>query len=196
MIDLNILTKNGGVIKHYSKNDLIFKESEQPRYYHQIVEGTVKMFNTTSEGKEFTQGHFTESESFGEPPLFIGEPYPASAKAVRDSKVIRLAKNIFLDLLQGNPELCMKFNCILARRIYNKSVTTRELINHNPEHRIIAFLEHYKSSQNSNGYKVIIPYTRQEIANFTGLRVETVIRTMSKLHEKGVLSIENRKVLF
>ena len=196
MIDLEILLKNGGDIKKYSKQELIFKESEHAKYYFQIIEGSVRMYNSNPEGKEFTQGYFGNSESFGEPPLIIDEPYPANAQAMVDSSIIRINKINFIDLLKGRQDITLKFLSVLSLRIYKKSITSRDLINHNPEQRILSLLENYKYSQNSNGYKVLIPYTRQEIANFTGLRVETVIRTISKLNKRGILTIENKKVMF
>lgn len=44
--------------------------------------------------------------------------------------------------------------------------------------------------------KVLIPFTRQEIANFTGLRVETVIRTIKRMEEAAIVEIKNRKIYF
>ncbi|OWP79845.1 Crp/Fnr family transcriptional regulator, partial [Flavobacterium covae] len=44
--------------------------------------------------------------------------------------------------------------------------------------------------------KIFIPFTRQEIANFTGLRVETVIRACSKLKKTGIIEIINHKIYF
>ena len=41
-----------------------------------------------------------------------------------------------------------------------------------------------------------IKLTRQQIADMTGLRVETVIRVMRQLHEKGVIQIQKGKVYF
>jgi len=41
-----------------------------------------------------------------------------------------------------------------------------------------------------------IPYTRQEIANFTGLRVETVIRYLTKMKVGKIVEINNRKLIY
>ena len=44
--------------------------------------------------------------------------------------------------------------------------------------------------------KVQVPFTRQEIANMTGLRVETVIRSVKSLEEQGLLKIIDRKIIY
>ena len=48
-------------------------------FYYQIVDRSVRMFNSNDEGKECTQGLFCLGESFGEPPLFIDQSYSARA---------------------------------------------------------------------------------------------------------------------
>jgi CRP-like cAMP-binding protein len=54
--------------------------------------------------------------------------------------------------------------------------------------------EYKKSHSHLNGDKLKIDLTRQQIADMTGLRVETVIRSMRELHDKGQLNIEKGKV--
>ncbi len=197
-IDTDILITWGAVYKKYHKHENIFEEGAHPKYYHQILEGDVKMYNTNEEGKEFIQGMFKKGESFGEPPLFINDIYPASAVTCNESVIIRLHKDYFLKLLSEYPKIQESFNLLFAKRIYSKAITAREIVNNNPEHRIIAFLDSYKKSNATNNLdaSILIPYTRQEIANFTGLRVETVIRTLIKMNESGKVSIQNRKVYY
>ena len=84
----------------------------------------------------------------------------------------------------------------LSQRIYNKSVTAREIINNNPEGRILAFLKSMKSRNGQATERTLVPYTRQEIANFTGLRVETVIRTLKHMEEENKVSIIDHKLWF
>lgn len=195
-IDTDILITWGGIAKKYKKGEYIFHEDEHPRFYHQIISGTVKSFHTNYDGKEFTQAEFKKGESFGEPPLFIDEPYPSSAIATEDSVVLKLNKEKFIEILDEYPALQKKIIKLLALRIYNKTITSREIINSTPETRILAFLNAYKKKNNCEGKEIEIPYTRQEIANYTGLRVETIIRTLSKMHVKKQVKIINRKLIF
>jgi CRP/FNR family transcriptional regulator len=197
-IDTDILITWGAVYKKFYKHENVFEEGAHPKYYHQIVDGDVKMYNTNEEGKEFIQGMFKSGESFGEPPLFINEIYPSSAITCHESVIIRLHKDSFFKLLAEYPKIQESFNYLFAKRIYSKAITSREIVNNNPEHRIIAFLDSFKKSENLDQSKtaILIPYTRQEIANFTGLRVETVIRTLIKMDECGKVSIQNRKVYY
>ncbi|HEY4629336.1 MAG TPA: Crp/Fnr family transcriptional regulator [Flavobacterium sp.] len=195
-IDIDLLFSWGAVAKKYKKNEIIFDEDEVAHFYYQIIEGSVRMFNSNDEGKEFTQGLFCKGSSFGEPPLFIDELYPSKAIAIQDSTIIKLSKDKFLKILDEYPSIQKSFLLLLANKIHSKSNTSKEIINQKPEFRIVAFLNTHKKKSECSNEKVLIPYTRQEIANFTGLRVETVIRVLCKMNTCDKLEIVNHKIYY
>lgn len=196
IITKDLLMDYGGVIKRFKKNELIFHEGENPRYLYYLESGKVKMYSTNDEGKEFTQGFFSPGSTFGEPPLLINEKYPATAIATVESDLIKLLKADFFRLLDENPLLQRDLLTLFAARVYEKSIAAKEIINHSPEERILAFLKTYKRKFGKSGTPILVEHTRQEIANFTGLCVETVIRTISKMHNKKQVEINNRKIYF
>lgn len=196
LIDTDLLFTWGGKSKRFKKHDFIFLEDEEPKWFYQIQEGKVRMFNTNPEGKEFTQGVFSNGDSFGEPPLLIQQPFPATAKAMEDCIIQMLPKVTFFRILKEYPDVQDHLLCLMAKRIYNKSITTRSIINCKPETRIIQFLANHKRSSQCKDEKMLIPFTRQEIANFTGLRVETVIRTLTKMSETDEVKIIKHKLYY
>lgn len=196
-IDLDLLFTWGAIAKKYKKNDVIFYEDDLALFYYQIIDGSVRMYNSNDEGKEFTQGVFCKGNSFGEPPLFINEVYPTTAVASQDSIIIKLSKEKLMKILEDYPSVKLSFLELMAKRIYDKTISSKQIINQKPEHRIKSFLENYKKkNQFCNSEKSLIPYTRQEIADFTGLRVETVIRTLSEMNKTKKVSIDKHKLYF
>jgi CRP-like cAMP-binding protein len=195
-IDENLLITWGAVIKQYAKNEVIFQEGAAPRFYHQVKTGQVRMYNMNEESREYTQGVFEEGDSFGEPPLFINELYPAAAIAVNDCTVFRLSKDTFFKILAEYPLVHQSFTVLFARRVFNKAQQLRDIINHTPEERLTSFLNTFKKKMDHAGKRVQVTFTRQEIANFTGLRVETVIRTLKKMEETAKVTIEDRKLYY
>ncbi|WP_338377880.1 Crp/Fnr family transcriptional regulator [uncultured Flavobacterium sp.] len=196
-IDVDILFTWGAVAKKYQKDEVIFYEDESALFYYQIVEGTIKMFSANDDGKEFTQGVFDKGCSFGEPPLFIDGIYPSSAITTEESVIIKISKDKFLTIIDEYPEINKSFMQLLALRVYRKSLTNKNIINQKPEHRIIAFLRDFKQKNAiAESEKTQIPYTRQEIADFTGLRVETVIRTLSQMKKCNKVEINNHKLFY
>ncbi len=193
-IDLDLLYSWGAVTKEYKKNEVIFQEDTPAGFYYQILEGCVRMFNANDKGKEFTQAYFWCGQSFGEPPLLIDKDYPATAVAFRDCKIVKLSKESFLKILDEYPFIQKHFLNLLAHRIYTKTKMAKDIINQKPEFRIMAFLNAQKNCGKDE--KDLVPYTRQEIANFTGLRVETVIRVFSRMKESNKIEMVNHKIYY
>ena len=186
LLDFNVELVN------YSKGEIIFQESERADYYFQIKTGKVYMTVMNEDGKEFTQGVFREGEGFGEPPLFIDKTYPSTAKASEDSQIYKLPKDTFFKILNKYPEYSFELNKKLSELLYFKSKMATEISLYNPEHRILTLFRLLKTKDTPEK----IQLTRQQIANLTALRVETVIRTIKTLESKGVLAIKNRKVFY
>lgn len=195
MVDLNLLFEFGGERRKVEKNEIIFEEGTFPAFYYQIIEGEIKMNNFTEDGKEFIQNIFTEGQSFGEPPLFIDEPYPANAMAIGPSVLVQIPKNSFYTLLNEYPEVSLAINKSLARRLYYKSVMAPEISSQDPQKRLLTLMDYLKAHYGEDPKAdYVIPMTRQQLADLTGLRVETVIRTIKQLEKDGELRIIQRKI--
>jgi len=194
-INSDILITWGAVYRKYRKGELIFKEDSLALFYHQLEEGSVKMVNCNEQGKEFIQGMFDAGDSFGEPPLFYDGYYPANAIAETDCTILRLRKETLMEILKDNPDLHFELTRMLCKRMHIKSIVSRELACYEPEHRIMTLLDLLKPKyEKPEEGKIKVPYTRQQLADMAGLRVETVIRTIRALEQKGDLSIEGGKV--
>lgn len=195
MIQQDLLLAWGATFRKFEKNQPIFFEGDKPAFYYQLTEGSARMVNINEDGKEFIQGIFKKGDSFGEPVLFIDMPYPATAIANEPCVVIRISKENFLYLLNEYPDVHLTVTKILAARIYNKSIVSKEIAGEAPEHRIKTLLHLLKDQSNCRDKeKFKIELSRQQIADMTGLRTETVIRVMRRLFERGELLIEKGKV--
>ena len=195
-IDLDLLYTWGAIAKQYAKHDVVFEEDANAYFYYQVISGSVRMYNSNEEGKEFTQGIFGPGHSFGEPALLIDKTYPARAETMQDSVIIKLSKENFFKLLEEYPNIQKSLLQLMATRIHTKSNSSKEIINQRPEFRLLAFISTFKKAAAPQQGKILIPFTRQEIANFTGLRVETVIRAFAKLNASKKVEIINHKVYY
>lgn len=198
-IDSNLLLLWGGALKSYDKDEYIFHEEQHPHFYHQLVNGKIKMVNLMEDGKEFIQGFFSSGQSFGEPPIFGEGEYPASAIAVEPSVVIRLNLASFKQLLSENFEVHWSITKLLSQRIIHKAQSLKGITCLTPEQRIIYVLNEFKRDLvniDAPDIRTKVEYTRQQIADMTGLRVETVIRVMRSLFERKLLMITKGKVYY
>ena len=180
------------------KDQVLFHEGSKATDYFQVEEGSVKMFITSNDGQEFIQGIFTAGESFGEPALIGNFPYPGSVVAIEKTKVWKLPGDYFLQMLRENFDLHLKMDQVLCQRLKYKSMVLSEISSYEPEHRVLALLKYFKTKNTkpSAAGKIIVPYTRQQLADMSGLRVETVIRTVKKMEKEGKLTLEGHKIKF
>lgn len=195
MIDIDILLALGAAYKKVSAGEIIFREGAAPNFYYQLVSGSVRWVNIDDEGREFIQNMIEPGECFGEIPLFDGGVFAASAIADTDAVIIRLHQSTFLDLIREKPAIHFAFTKLMAEKLRFKFFLLKELAGRDPEHSIISLLHYFKLTRKNvcpDCSKVNL--TRQQIANMTGLRVETVIRAIRHLHDKGALQIAKGKV--
>jgi len=197
IIDINTLLAWGAVYKKVGCGEVIFSEGSECSYYNQLISGIVKWVNIDDNGKECIQTMIEPGECFGELPLFDDGLYAASAIAEEDVVLIRLRKNTFLQLIKENNEIHFAFTKLLAKRVRFKFLLLKSIAYHAPEVRITVLLGYLKKENknfcaNCNQLKL----TRQQIADMTGLRVETVIRSMRNMHDKGEIVIERGKVFY
>ncbi len=195
MIDIELLQTLGATYKKVDAGDVIFIEGNRCNFYYQLVSGKIRWANFNEEGKEYLHMVVEPGECFGELPLFDGAPYAATAVADEDSLVIKLHQSTFHQLLQEHPEIHFDFSKLMAQRLRFKFFMLTELLHNEPEELIKSLIAYLKT----NNHNVCtdcgkIKLTRQQIANMTCLRVETVIRAMRHMHELGEISIRKGKV--
>jgi CRP-like cAMP-binding protein len=194
-VDIDTLLTWGATYKKVDAGEMIFQEGTQAHFYHQLVSGSIRWVNINEQGKEFLQVLIEPGESFGELPLFDGGPYVATTIANEQSVIIRLHASTFNQLIKENPEIHFTFTKLITQRLRFKFLIMKELANSNPECRISTLLSYFKETQKNICPKCNqLKLTRQQIADMTGLRVETVIRAMRHMHEEGKLLIEKGKV--
>lgn len=193
MIPEELLLDYEATLKNIAASEIILNENTRADFYFQIKTGEVKMFNVNDDGKEFVQGFFYNGESFAEPPLFADFKYPASAAAVKQTEYYKLSKTKLFELLTHNPEINLKFTKALAKRLYYKATILKEISVHSPEHRILTLIDFLKKKYGSEEL-FQVELTRQQIADLTGQRVETVIRAIKQLEQDGEVKIIKHKV--
>lgn len=196
MIPSTLLQHFKARLVNANKDKVLITEGERATDFLQVESGQVKMSIINPEGQEFTQGIFNAGESFGEPALLGDFPYPSSAIAITDAKVWRLPKPEFIQLLKENFDLHLKLDQVLCKRLQYKSMILTEVSSYDPEHRLLTVLKYFKSKLVNPKEKILIPFTRQQLADMTGLRVETVIRAVKKMEKDKKLLLEGHKIKF
>lgn len=190
----NFIKETNAEIKKHQKNSLIINEGSTSLYFYYLLEGELSVYNLTPEGKEFLQHKVKENNFFGEPAVLLEKPFPGTVEVTSEfAKILRIKRENFLQYLKNNPDWSLEFTKSIAEKSIIKSNSLKNIVFLNPEDRIIKQLNDYKEGKDE---KIIIELTRKELSNMTGLRIETIIRTIKKMEKDGKLQIINGKVFY
>jgi CRP-like cAMP-binding protein len=181
-------------IKKYNKGSLIANEGSKSLYFYYLIEGELSVYNFTPEGKEFLQHKVKEKNFFGEPAVLLEKPFPGNVEVISEqAEILKIKRENFLQYLKNNPDWCLEFTKSIAEKSIIKSNSLKNIVFLNPEDRIIKQFNDYKEGTEQ---KMVIELTRKELSNMTGLRIETIIRTIKKMEKEGKLEIKNGKVVY
>lgn len=197
VISEELLFSHGATLERYEAGDAIFQEGVAAKYYFQIRQGTVKLNTFLEDGKEFVHGLPFDGHCIGESYLFTDHHYAINAIAVTSCEIIRISGTKLLEILLVNPELLLEINKYIADRMHFRYMISSFLAISDPIIKLIKLFDHIKKYFGfEEAYSFLIPYTRQQIATLTGLRVETVIRYVKKMEEQKMVKIESTKIYY
>lgn len=197
IIPEDILFQYGAVIRNFVENEIIFREGSCAKQYYQVQEGTVKISSIFDDGKEFVHGFQYKDHCFGESYLFTEKPYIMNATALTSCSIICLTKFQYYTLLRNNPEILLDVNRYTADRLHFRYMVASFLVINDPMIKTQKLLDYLKDYFGySEKYSIQVPYTRYQLASLTGLRVETLIRTVKKMEGQKLLKIVSSKIYY
>ncbi|MFC3158917.1 transcriptional regulator, Crp/Fnr family [Chryseobacterium arachidis] len=191
----NLLFSHGAELQNYTSGEYVFEEDSTPKYYFQIKTGTVKLSSFLEDGKEFIHGIPFDGHCLAETYLFHDKKYAINAIAITECEIIRLEKGKLIGLLLEKPELIMNVYSYTADRMHYRYLISAPFSFKDPVTKLHLIMNHVKAHFGfQEEFSFPIPYTRQQLASLTGMRIETVIRAIKKMEKQNILKIDNSKI--
>lgn len=194
VIKENLLIDSGAKIINYNKGQSIFDENSEVLYYYQIVTGKIKIVTKEKSGREFIHEISNQGECFGEVFLILKKPYSVCAVAMENAKILTLDKIKFDVIINNKKEILENLYNKAAKTIYYGYLMNSSTLK-TPASKILKLFYYLKTSEQLSKFNEV-ELTRQQIASLTGLRVETVIRTIKKLEAEKAISISFGKIIY
>jgi len=170
------------------KGEILFLEGDKGEDLYFVLKGAVKIFKTNSDGKEITINIAQEGELFAEIVLFLKNIYPVGAMAIENSLLLAINSRRMFDKIKENPDFAMKFLGLFAKRLNYLTEKVKELSIDDAKERLLGYL----SKKDKGDGIVEIKLPKKEISSSIGISPETFSRTLKKLSEEGVISIEGK----
>jgi CRP/FNR family cyclic AMP-dependent transcriptional regulator len=185
-------------LKRYKKHEVILFEEDTTEYMYIILNGRVKVVQTTEDGKEILLAMHHSGEFFGEMSLLDGKTSPATVVATEDSAVAIISRQEFSLLIKAQKKVLDNLVLILCSRLRDSWEKIQLLNLKNASQRIkILFLmlsDRY-GEKTAEGVTLNIKLTHQEIAEMTGMTRETVTRVIDRWQRDGEISVLKNKFI-
>ena len=176
-------------LHHYDKGEPILGEEDSPDSIYIIVSGVVKIYKLASSGRKFAIDILSELDVFGLVSLLSGFTYTSGAQAMENTDLISIPREAFLDFTFHNRTIVTQINCLVSTRISRLNVKLLDLITCTAEHRLAKLLDELSTKYGNN-----LHLTHNDIAEMSGTTNETATRIMTRLKNRGIISISRGTV--
>jgi CRP-like cAMP-binding protein len=181
-----------GAPLRFARNTEIYGEDEPAEYLYQVISGTVRTYRMLDDGRRQISAFYLPGDIFG---VEAGNEHVSSAEAVTDAQVLVVKRSSVLARAEHERELSRQLWTLTVRELQRAQQHSLVLIK-NAEERVAGFLLEMAGRSPSNA-AIELPMSRQDIADYLGLTIETVSRTITQLVQSGTITLEtSRRIAF
>ncbi len=181
-----------------AKDTPIFAEGESPRGIYILCQGQVRLSMTDIEGRTLIVGVVEPGDVLGLHAVITGEPHELRAETLQPCQLNFVSRSDFLSFLQEHGDACLHATQHLSKDCQSAVDLIRSIgLSHRMDERLAKFLLRWSTQgHHTNGaFRVNLPMTHEEIAQFIGTSRETVTRLLAKLRHSHIAQIDGRTLL-
>jgi len=171
--------------------DLILLEGEPADAMYFVVSGVVKVFKTSSEGKEQILSFIRPGESFNDVPLFDGGPNLGSVQAVGPVTLYGIRDGDLENILRNHPGVALNVVRVLSRQVRHLVSLVEDLSFRHVIARVAKILLEHSGDGTGPRPKL----TQQEMAAMAGTAREMIGRSLKSLEDDGAIRLDRHRIV-
>lgn len=170
-----------GVRMQYDRDEEIFGEGEASRHVYRVISGAVRTYRLLSDGRRQIVEFHMPGDVFG----LDGEArHTLGAEATRSTTLQVMRRDAFLHAPEQGAQAVID---ALLRKFQRAQAHMLLLGRHTACERLVSFLLDFH--RRMGGGPIDLPMSRQDIADYLGLTIETVSRTFTQLQGSGLIDL-------
>jgi CRP/FNR family transcriptional regulator, nitrogen fixation regulation protein len=177
-----------GACMPFAANSEIYGENEPADYLYKVVSGTVRTYKVLVDGRRQIGAFYLPGDIFG---FDTGDEHTFSAEAITDCNITVIKRSTVMALAARDNEVARQMWALTARELQRVQEHSLVLIK-SAEERVAGFLLEMADRASSGG-AIELPMSRQDIADYLGLSIETVSRTLKILEEAATIEVAKRR---
>jgi CRP-like cAMP-binding protein len=179
-----------GIPIAYDRNAEIYGEGETADYVYKVITGAVRTYKVLNDGRRQINAFYLPGDFFG---LELGDEHSWSAEAVVGSTIALVKRNLVLNAAKRDGDVARQVWSMTAGELDGARNHALLLIK-SAQERVAAFL--LEMSQRLAGTNSVeLPMGRQDIADYLGLTIETVSRTLTQLENTRTIELVASRVI-
>ncbi|MBN2610551.1 MAG: Crp/Fnr family transcriptional regulator [Bacteroidales bacterium] len=177
----------------YIKGETIFKQGAFAPYILYVVEGLVKIYLQTGSNKQINLRLARQGEFMALPAIFGRNVYAYSAVALIDSVICMIDKSAIMQLLLKNPDFALH---LTTRNFQNEDryLEIIQNISHKQMRGKLASALIYLSSEEHSDDDIFQYLTRQDIADFSAITLESAVRFLKEFEKDGTIRLNGKGI--
>jgi len=177
----------------YADGQAIFMAGDEAVDCFKVVKGAVRLCSLLSDGRRLIAHFLLPGDFFG----FKGVAAPSlTAEAIGPVEVTRYPRRAVAALAERDPEIARRLHAMVCRQLTRAEAQLLVLGRMTPPERLAYFLlelAEHGGQELDQGAVLDLPMSRQDIADYLGLTIETVSRTFTLLKRKGLLALPRQQ---
>ncbi len=174
------------------RRDVLFREGEPVEGIYVLLEGRIKLYRLSPDGREHILHVVRPGQTFAEAAVFMAGGYPAYAEALQKSRAVLLPKRRLLELLREEPDISLAIIVSLSRYLKQFADRIEDLSLKDVSARLARWF--LQTSQEKGRDFWDLDITKAELASQLGTVGETLSRTLRKFREAGWVDVKGRFV--
>ena len=185
--------KSIAVDRRFDKGEIVFSEGDEGSGFYVVIDGQVKVFKLSAEGKEQILHIFGPGDPVGEVAVFAGRSFPANAEAIAAARLLFFPRSAFIDLISANPSLAMKMLAVLSMRLRRFTIQIENLSLKEVPGRLASYLIVLSEEQEDDN-SVTLPISKGQLASLLGTIPETLSRIFAKMSAQNLITVQGRRI--
>jgi CRP-like cAMP-binding protein len=181
----------------FEKNAVVFLKDSKATYFYFLVEGAIKLYKSSLNGKEIIIHTVKPGAIFAEAAIFGNRNYPVNAETTRRSVILGFQRELVVDIIRRNPEFAIHLLDDFANRIKTFSETIEQQAFLDVRSRLGGLFQCWICERGiRNGSNIVIAkdISIKEIAERVGTVREVASRMLKKFQNEGLISIEGNSI--
>jgi len=195
--DLELLMPRAMLLQ-FERGEHGFLAGEKAQRLDALVSGSAQIYRTLPDGSAKTLHLFSPVALLAEAAVFMGIAFPANCVFPEESLTLSFPRAHLIEIVEKDPAFAWRLMGQMYKKLYEFTSVIASHSQKNAVARVASYLLGFVSSAHPEDKRspacVILPAPKKDIANYLGIRPESLSRTFAVLEKAGAIRVDGQAI--